>query len=262
MWPGSDSSHPGPVNITRVVGSGTASEFDSQGFLANWPAYTTNGILSEQAWLNFRGFTEGDNPPSAGIYNLTVYVNGQAEASVPINFLSSSTCVSISTRHLKFPMRGQDGALPVPAINQIALTSDLPSNEIPSLIFGSLTIHALAPIILVHGWNAGPWWWGDSPSTAQPCGIDKRFNTGKSTRDGGFGFIDPLVSGHYPFDCSIQINDVALSEQGGAELKKALLFCENELSTDNNFICSDGRPALGKLKEFGTKHVHLICDTY
>lgn len=66
----SNACHP---TINRVVGPGTPSDFDSQGFLTNWPAYVANGVLSAQAWVTVLGFFEPDGSPLPdGIYNVTI----------------------------------------------------------------------------------------------------------------------------------------------------------------------------------------------
>lgn len=90
-------------------------------------------------------------------------------------------CVPIPTRDLKFPQR-TPGQTPTPAVNKFALTLDYlslfspPFNVAGSVIgfFGNLTIQAMAPVIMVHGWDSGPWWVGTEPESRSELSRSRR----------------------------------------------------------------------------------------
>jgi len=258
------------ITINRVVGPGTASEFDSNGFLVNWQTYKQNGILSPHAYLQYGGIFEIEvfEGTMAG-----VYLNGHLVKNVPLVTLATGGCLEIDTQYIKFAQRNPNpGQAPIPGVNTIGLTLDVTQAGIlaQSMIgaFGALTFQAMAPIILVHGWRTGPWWWGDPGpansnygSTVYPmyCGPDALY-PGRSTFQGGFGFIDPLRSGHYPFDCSISITNIDTDQAGATELRQKLLDCSGGVP-DANFICPGGGRATGKLAEFGAKLAHLVAES-
>ena len=243
---------PAVFELTRVVGPGTSGEFNGDGTftLANWTTYVANGVLSAQAYVyvvSAFGVHE--------VQNMTVYVNGNQAGQLQFDLLEGA-CIPISTQYLKFPQRGTNDALPGPAVNNLTFALDGCCGIAAAV--STLTFQAMAPVIMVHGWNSGPWWWGDSPSTST-CGLD----TSGGIRNGGFGFIDPFVSGHYPFDCSIKITPNTLNDEGGAiQLQKALLDCPSGGGIpDASFMCPNGSHATGKLAAFGAKHVHLVVHS-
>jgi hypothetical protein len=92
----------GTMTINRVVGPGTASEFDSNGFLVNWNTYTQNGILSEHAWLDLGDVIVIDCCFSFGS-TVGIYLNDHLVKNVPL--ASLPTCVEIDTQYIKFAQK-------------------------------------------------------------------------------------------------------------------------------------------------------------
>ncbi|MGI8988586.1 MAG: esterase/lipase family protein [Bryobacteraceae bacterium] len=94
---------------------------------------------------------------------------------------------------------------------------------------GTVSIHfdALAPVVLVHGWNSDPSTWG---SVLNPC---------PGTNTGG-GFTDFLSNRKAPFDCSIAIDKQSSIANGGSELQRKLQQV---------------------LAQFGSRRVHLIAHS-
>ena len=250
--------------ITRVVGPGTPAEFNGDGTLANYDSYVSNGILSATASVEVYQILLIDSPPLAsfapGAYSLTIYVNGYRDSITGIVWSSISsqdpcgalppymfkTKLTISTRYLKFPQRAANGASPMPALNTIAfaLSPDNYGGLAVGIDVGALSFKAMAPVVLIHGWNSGPWYWGPSPSTASACGLDRNYSTLNALLNygynGGFNFIQPFMDGHYPVDCSVQIGKTLDIGPGGLEAKTSV---------------SD------VLQSFGAQHVHLVAHS-
>src|SRR5580704_18078082 len=185
--------------VDRVVTN--ASSMNQDGSLQSVDQLKANGVVASCQPLRI---TVPEQPPF--LFGYSVAVNGVNVGTVlPLHKNVSQFCVDPGNLRFGFPQG--PGVNPTPGVNTITVTTNGP---LPPPIFteaewfpaASLEVKAMYPIIMIHGWQAGPWTWGASPSTQTPCGLDTNVRTGKGTRDGGFSFIDPLVSGHYPFDCS------------------------------------------------------------
>lgn len=267
-------------NITRVVGPGQAPYINSDGTLVNPDAYVANGIVSRYAYLQISwgaGFSfsttfhftiNGQSIPGGDIA-----VVGQGSSwpyvvgAPPPSNVSGTLCLQFPIQYLRFATRNVGSmSMPTPGVNQVQVSSTNPqalATDDTTVHAGavSLSFDAMAPIIMVHGWQSGPWWWGDSPSTATPCGPDKNYQTGKGTRNGGFDFVKPFSAGLYPFDCSLEITNTDDDQPGALLLQQKLLNCQNGGFPDANFMCPDGSGAIGKLTEFGAKHAHLVVHS-
>jgi hypothetical protein len=116
-----------------------------------------------------------------------------------------------------------------PAVVQAAF------NSINTFVRGlTLSFDAMAPIVLVHGWNAGPWDWGD-PTTGS-CPPKPTSNNGK----GQLNFVQAFIDAHAPFDCSINLGSQVTWDVGGSSLQSRL-------------------PKI--LSGFGTRHVNLVAHS-
>jgi hypothetical protein len=239
---GNDPGTPGAptiYKISRVVGPGTAGEFDG-GFLTDsaWQTYVANGVLSRFASLYISATQFGDGgifPQFDGSFQ--VIVNGHVateQIHVGNGFFG---CVDILTKYLKFPLRGQNGNPPEAAENQVTFTysNGLALQDHEALIgSGNLSIQAMAPIVLVHGWNGGPWDW--APMTNSPCPA----NPSQTNTKGELNFVQSFIDLHAPFDCSIVIRSQAVLDEGALSLQSQLP---------------------GILTSFGTQHVNLIAHS-
>ncbi len=230
------------VPIDRVVGPGTSDEFDGNGFLKNWSTYVSNGVLADNARISVQfsliDCCTGDPHSGTFVINVNGYPASETRTLDAVNF--GYNCIRISTEHLKFAHLAAPGMPVTPVDNEITVTWNhtWTWGNATDIGLGTLTVNAMYPIVLVHGWKSGPWTWGDSPSTNAPCRQDPKGS--RKVRDGGFGFIDPLSSGKYPFDCSIQIRDVDSVVVGGAELQPKLAAV---------------------IAQFGAKHAHLVAHS-
>ncbi len=240
--------------IPRVVGPGTATEFDQNGFLtaASWNTYVQNGVLSKTAWLDVGQIIAiGLSAPPASLlqnHAVTLYVNDIPVPSYSYTF--AGRCLEFPTQYLKFPQRvpGQPLNPAQAPVNKIAFTLDSPDlfndpGDFPAccgIQVGNLTIQAMAPVIMVHGYNSGPWWWGPSPSgnptpdNPDACGPDTDPN---DIMDGNRNFIQTFVNAKIPFSCTVQLYSYDSVPDGASELKQII-------------------PEVAS--EFGVHHVHLI----
>lgn len=98
----------------------------------------------------------------------------------------------------------------------------------------NLTVKAMAPIVLVHGWNAGPWVWGPKPADGS-CGTNP-----ENTADGGQNLLGSLLSAKAPVDCEFHVALQSLIGDGAAALQQQLP---------------------GILASFGTRHAHLLTHS-
>jgi hypothetical protein len=257
-----------------VVGPGTADQFDGSGFLANWNTYVTNGILSSFGEMQLELVCLADSCVfgESDIAELSVYVNGRKVSPVDmmVHVNGDRVCPAISTKYLMFPQLGVGGAAPTAAMNNVTFSISGGGSNVEALVqagsigvqLGTVSIKAMAPVIMIHGWRAVPARWGDSPPpSSSPCGPDKGFTSGKSLRNGGFGFIDPFVAAKVPFDCSIELDQGARVVAGGSQLQGKLLSCSDRGVPDANFLCPNGSSATGKLAQFGAKHAHLVTHS-
>ncbi len=165
---------------------------------------------------------------------ISVFVNGWQAGALQWD-VKGGACIPISTEHFKFPRRGANGTLPVPAVNQIEFAAD--ACCVLTVHVGTLTFKAMYPIVLVHGWNAGPWVWGPTPEPADssicPVNPDK-------ASDGGQNFVQALIDAKVPYDCTLTIKPQVDSDTGAGQL-------------------SDGLAPI--LTSFGVRHVNLIAHS-
>lgn len=161
---------PGPpstILIDRVVGPGTAGEFDSEGLLTDyaWNTYVANGVLSRNAYL-LVNLAVIDGTPGFRPGRLSVYVNGHAASesvTVPDAF-GWKGCVRIGTRYLKFAMRGQNGQRPQPVSNAVSFifTPTGGSDWARPIVSTGLRFDAMYPLVLVHGIHADATWFSSN----------------------------------------------------------------------------------------------------
>lgn len=150
--------------------------------------------------------------------------------NLPVNTKEGE--LKILTKYLKFPHRASPGSQPTAAVNNIVIVirpDNVFGSTLGGFLIGNLTLKAMAPIVLVHGWNEGPWVWG-SICPANP----------KNPNDSGQNFVQRFIDTKVPFDCSIIIKPQTSSILGAGQLSDAL------------------RPILNS---FGTRHVSLIAHS-
>lgn len=236
----------GGIEITRVVGPGVSSDFDGAGFLTAeaWNTYVQNGVLSPTAYLGIGGVLVLDVGPHDGD-NVAIYINDILVGSYTYPALPE--CVEISTKYLKFPQR-VPGQAPQPAENKVTAIIDFSQDVVAdgeAIALGPLTIKAMAPVIMVHGWNSGPWFWGPTPSAASGpsspdgCGVDP------NPTDVTFDFVSAFVSAKVPFNCTASIDPHAKVKTGAAAFEQLI----------------QGNPSSGTVglaAEFGAQHVHIV----
>jgi hypothetical protein len=233
------------IGIDRVAGPGTDGEFDQNGFLRYWSDYVANGVLSRKALLSLRAYVPPDDTPAPlpAVFQVPihVYLNGQWVATAPAPTQSGDYihCVEVDTQFVKFARRVPGGrpncdpALgPTDAcgINKLAFVMDLnsppgvPDEDIGAgfVGVGTLSFKAMAPIVLVHGWNAGPWVWGPTPPNANVCPVNP-----DDSSDGGQNLVQALINAKVPFDCSIGIARQASIDQGAQVLADRLPLVAN-----------------------------------
>lgn len=266
------------ISVTRVVGGSKALNLD--GTLKN-PSLASSpsvAIVSQYAYLS-AGSTAPWSPSGIVVtFNNQVLSTGSFVSStqglVNGDTRSLGGCYQIPISLVHFAQRNP-GNPPNPGLNTVVvtLTSAVPNrpnsgNDTNGIQYGAtaLSFKAMAPIIMVHGWKSGPWWWDDSPP-ANCVTTDQNFLKNATTNKGGFGFVDPFVSGQYPFDCSVKVVNTLNVPLGAAALEQQLLTC-NQTPTllvgpipNSNLVCPDGNPATGKLAEFGAKHAHLVVHS-
>jgi hypothetical protein len=240
---GSSPAQTSDVAIGRVVGPGLPADYDGSGLLKEeiWHTYTQNGILSDTAYLQMTAWLLDGFFLSPGD-QVTIWLND--------NYVKTFTwsnsqyfCVPISTQWLKFPQR-VIGGTPTAVVNKLGFTTDLTNHQVladggggPQPI--SLTIGAMAPVILVHGYHSGPWFWASGATAFNQmdgtgCGVP-----GPVDRQPQYfgNFIQPFRDSKVPFSCLLQINQYADVRTGGA----------------------DAATKIQKIAaEFGVQHVHLI----
>jgi hypothetical protein len=216
-------------------------------------------------------------------FSFTLTAQPSQPFSIPVPFGSCSTIQNAALLRFARRLTDQSGAaVPCPIADPLETTCP-GINEIEGHIRSDhgtaglsysasalrLIFRAMAPVIMVHGWQGHPARWGDSPSTATPCGVDpNRSRTSAGTRDGGFGFIDALVAAKVPFDCSIQLDEGGTVSKTSNQLQDKLLACGEGTSVgsawqspDANFLCPDGTAAKGILAQFGTKYAHVVTHS-
>jgi len=213
--------------FTRVVGPGTDSEFDGGpqgGYLLNWATYVKNGILEDTAWLSVGAWVF-----YPGYFTIQVNDHSTQAITFPHNVPDGEDqyeafCIGFPSNWLKYPHRG---AAPGVSPNSVTNTvqpiwhgPSLPPHVIDdtNAVTYSLNMKAMAPVILVHGYHSGPWWWGPSPSDPNVCGSDTNYPS-TDTFDGGFDFVQALVDAKFPVTCAVQIPQLASIYQGAQSLE-------------------------------------------
>jgi triacylglycerol esterase/lipase EstA (alpha/beta hydrolase family) len=242
-YSGTDVENAGIIYIPRVVGLGTTSEFNGDGTLANWQAYVDNGIISADAWL-YVGSPTSLGDTAAQVTSATITINGKAVATVVFN--QSTQCVYLpgGTQYLKFAPLTQGQAQPDCAANPLPSGCSAVANQIGFIVgvsqddlnadpvsigMGTLTFQAMAPIVMVHGWNSGPYDFGSTGNN------NCKANSVKVA--GQLNFAQAFVDAHAPFDCSIDVGQQVTIDSGARSLQAQLK---------------------GILGTFGVRHVNLI----
>src|SRR5579864_6043119 len=215
-------------DISRVVSSDT----DSNGFLLNPAQDVQNGLVSDQAYLSYGGLFEINGFAAGNV--ISFYVNGVQVAQRPVIEGPAADCITIPISNIKFAQRVA-GQAPTPGANVLTVKYD--GLDVPDQFveLGNLSFKAMAPIIMVHGWNSGPWVWGPAPADPGICTA----NPEKLT-DGGHNFVQRLIDTRVPFDCSIAIKPHSSNILGGGQL---------------------GTQLLAILNGFGTRHVNLVAHS-
>jgi triacylglycerol esterase/lipase EstA (alpha/beta hydrolase family) len=231
------------IAINRVVGSGAESEFDAAtGFLKNWQTYVDNGVVSKFASLDLQGILFMDSPGFGTFQSITIWLNGQSVKTISGLNLSNNwlvpACVDFETQYIKFAHRVPGKTTPDAVLNTIGFTVNETSSNISvgfaNVFVGTLSFKAMAPIVLVHGWNEGRWVWGPKPATSI-CGV-----TQKNAMDGGQNFVQAIIDSRVPFDCTVKIDPQISSILGAGQLSDAL------------------KPILDS---FGARHVNLVAHS-
>jgi pimeloyl-ACP methyl ester carboxylesterase len=239
---------------------------DSNGTISptNADSLASNGVVSRKATLRFSvGDGRGDYAlyPGQGDVPLLdeVSVNGNVLDKNDTSILFGpdggggeiTLTFKVGIEYLRFPHRTpgsvssevQNG---VPNVVTIIPNFDVFSTSLGVLRCGSeerapgfgpasIEFDAMSPIVLVHGWNAGPWVWGPKPAQSSVCPVNP-----KNASDGGQNFVQTLIDAKAPFDCSLTIDQQVDIDQGTAQLSEKL-------------------PAI--LKSFGARHVNLIAHS-
>jgi hypothetical protein len=223
--------------INRVVGPGTATEFDTSGFLVNWATYVQNGVLSKTAYLQLElvGLIEHANPNFVGIY-----LNDHLVKSLRWLDLYGATsagvgrdCIQIeTTQFIKFARR-VPGQAPIPGVNTIGISIDTPQNEIigqsGNATVGTLTFRAMAPIIMVHGCCGEDGGWFNTTQPQQNY-LNQSFAA----------FVSPFDFGRYPYDFSVDLRPESNTQDDGETLLDQLHQ---------------------KAAEFGANHLHIVAHS-
>jgi hypothetical protein len=254
-----DSSRVATYTVSRVVGPGVAgTDIDSNGYLLNWDTLVdvNHQIVSRYANVQITPglFIEGG--PITYVAN--AYFNGRplirwettptglAFASEnPWRLVSPGTvCVSIETKYVKFATKGGtagDNKIGVSLVVTDDYYHDPATITGAASYGGNLSFQAMAPIVLVHGWNTGPWAWDQAPATNGTfiCPTDSKDRDPGDT--GPQNFIQGLIDAKAPFDCSFNTNDIQSSILDGAAKLKAQLP--------------------GILNKFGSTHVNIVTHS-
>src|SRR5579859_5120458 len=231
------------IPITRVVGTGLPADLNTDGTLKNVSLLVSNGVVSQKAHLLV--VVAGSYKTNYSVQvrvNNTVIATHQMKGS-PAGFPSDVwfDCLDFDTQLLKFPQRAAIGSTPSAVVNTVDIVSLDPDGISGCECFttasiGALSFDAMAPVILVHGWNSGPWEFGpETPDANGPCG------TGQLGSDAGSALINVLQNAKAPFDCSIRIDRQASSAVAAQVLING----------------GAGSPSVGQVAAtFGSRHVH------
>jgi hypothetical protein len=169
----------GTYTVTRVVGTGAATEFTND--LLNDPdTYVQNGVVSRKAEFTFYGVGGIEGFPLN--YKATIFMNGQLvrEVTYSTGGVTSEplpVCVEVDVKYIKFA-HFSAGGQKVTGANTLSIVVAGSDGGDPhaagSATVGNLTFQAMAPIVLVHGWNAGPWVWADSGGSEHLSGQSRQ----------------------------------------------------------------------------------------
>jgi pimeloyl-ACP methyl ester carboxylesterase len=155
------------IDITRVVGSGTPVNMNSDGTLKSWQTDVFNQVVSATAGLGLQMIYE-DSSPAKFWGTVSVTINGKLEGVHSVD--NQHVCVPISTQLLRFAQRGLlQGASPIPGKNSISVTFNpsactapngvyLPLTNCSQFSISTLTFQAMAPIVMIHGIRADYNW--------------------------------------------------------------------------------------------------------
>lgn len=166
-------------------------------------------------------------PVDARLLHFARQLNDSSGAACPITVLAGEqTCPGVNEieAHLRAEVVCPGAALGV----NCPLVSVGFAASATKLIF-----RAMAPIVLIHGWNSGPWQWG--PETPDPNGV---CGAGQIPSDQGRTFINRFVAAKVPFYCKWQVDRQALIEKGAQAMLADI-------------------PTIAA--KYGTKFVHLVA---
>lgn len=153
------------INIDRYVG-----EVDGNGFLKDPSTLILNKVISRNAKLLMPAFdVDSDDPGEEGPPEVDkVFFNGM-ELSKILTGIDSNWVMNefeIPISMIKFPAtRGTPGHKPEPVQNEIRVdidTANISTNRedwCTAIDWAELQLKAMAPILLIHGINAGPGSW-------------------------------------------------------------------------------------------------------
>jgi hypothetical protein len=244
------------LTISRVVGPGSGSaNINPDGTLVNPNQYVANGVVGATASLHWVADASGY---AGSTVTLTVAVNGTQVATgfAPVlTTVSGYTDIPIGSLRFGQIVNGanQPGVNQVTTVTVVQFTPQpvlptdrraptpslrpTPKDRRPSSAGAqSVSFKAMYPIVLVHGWNSGPWDWGPAPSSSPcPANPDPTAHT-----DGQLNFVQAFIDAEAPFDCSIVINPQATND-GGAQILQSQV------------------PVI--LSKFGTRHVNLVAHS-
>ena len=192
------------VQVNRVVGpginsAGTVDAMNPDGTLVNPSAYVSNGVVSPNVQLS----VQYDYSLWLST-NVVVSLNGHEIGTERILGASDipgtdpnrgsgslSQCYTVPVEFVRFAARNL-GGIPTPGDNVIELRSTIADSldvcDDCSIVVsvGALSFKALEPVIMVHGYNEGPEWFG--PQGTDPCGKD------------GMDFVKPFTDARMPVE--------------------------------------------------------------
>jgi len=258
-----------PVNWATYVQNGVAG---AQAFVEVNAAVTASNVfwdfthpLGNNFPVTVNGSIEfvlnGQSITSQVPFSFTVTTLADTPLTVPLNF-GSNNCVPVDASLLRYARRLKDAtgvAIPCPSsvtllnkettcpgINEIwaHIRTDHGTAGIGYSVSATRIIfQAMAPIVLVHGWNSGAWQWG--PETPDPNGL---CGAGQNGSDKGRATINTLITAKVPFDCSIRIDRQASIPAGAQVLLSAGV---NPPSPSVAAIAA----------QFGSRFVHILAHS-
>ncbi len=238
------------VQVSRVVGpgmnsTGTVDSINPDGTLVNPSVYVSNGVVSANAHLS----VQFDYALWLST-DIVVSLNGNQIAAEHILGASDvpgtdpnrgdgsfSRCYDVPVALVRFAARNL-GGIPTPGDNVIELKStiadpwDVCDDCSIVVSLGSLSFKALEPVIMVHGYNEGPEWFG--PPGTDPC------------VPSGLNFAQPFADGKMSFE--YQSIDLRQGRMGGTRKTSDI---------DTGAVTLAAR-VLGIATEFGVHGVHMV----